>query len=82
MDRNHPGTVAPTPAEIRSARKAARLSQAAFARLLQVNPCTPGRWERGESTPRGLQLLALWEALAMLAKGRRANERINKAVNL
>lgn len=81
MERTDSGPVVPTPQEIRSVRKGARLSQAAFARLIRVSPATPGRWERGENIPRGLQLSALNEAIAMLNKAHRANERINKAVN-
>ena len=82
MDRSHRMTSVPTPEQIRAARKAARLSQSAFARLIKVSPVTPGRWERGENIPCGLQLRALTDAIAMLNKARRANERINEAVNL
>ena len=82
MERVDSGPVVPTPQEIRAARKGARLSQAAFARLIRVSPATPGRWERGESRPRGLQLCSLNDAITMLNKAKRSNERINKAVNL
>ena len=84
MDRNHRQAgppVMPTPKEIKEAREAARLTQAAFARLIRVSRSTPGRWERGVSKPTGLQLKALNEAITMLNKARRTNERINKAVN-
>jgi DNA-binding transcriptional regulator YiaG len=81
MDRNHAPQVIPSPAEIRRYRKLARLSQAAFARLIRVSPATPGRWERGETHPRGLQLESLNAAISMLSKGIRVNTFINKAVN-
>jgi DNA-binding transcriptional regulator YiaG len=81
MDGNRTAPVVPTPEEIHRYRKDARLSQAAFARLLRVSPATPGRWERGETTPRGLQLDALLTAITMLAKASRVNTQINKAVN-
>lgn len=80
MDRPSLPQVAPTPAEIRAIRKGARMSQAAFARLIRVSPATPGRWERGESRPRGLQLEALLHAIAMVAPASKINQRINAAI--
>ena len=80
MDGN-PDPFRVTPEAIRAARKGARLTLAAFAKILHVAPGTPGRWERGESTPRGLQLRSLQAAMEVLRKARRANERINRAVN-
>jgi putative transcriptional regulator len=43
----------PNPREIVAIREGARMSQAVFARLLDVSPGTLSKWERGELTPRG-----------------------------
>jgi putative transcriptional regulator len=43
----------PTPREIVAIRVAARMSQAVFARLLDVSTGTLSKWERGELKPRG-----------------------------
>jgi putative transcriptional regulator len=43
----------PSPREIVAIREAARMSQAVFARLLDVSTGTLSKWERGELKPRG-----------------------------
>jgi putative transcriptional regulator len=43
----------PSPREIVAIREAARMSQAVFARLLDVSTGTLSKWERGELRPRG-----------------------------
>lgn len=43
----------PSPREIVAIRESARMSQAVFARLLDVSTGTLSKWERGEITPRG-----------------------------
>jgi putative transcriptional regulator len=43
----------PSPREIVAIREAARMSQAVFARLLDVSTGTLSKWERGEVKPRG-----------------------------
>jgi putative transcriptional regulator len=43
----------PSPREIIAIRQAARMSQAVFARLLDVSTGTLSKWERGELKPRG-----------------------------
>jgi putative transcriptional regulator len=43
----------PSPREIVAIREAARMSQAVFARLLDVSTGTLSKWERGEMRPRG-----------------------------
>jgi hypothetical protein len=47
-----------------------------------VSAATVGRWERGESTPRGLQLKELRRVLSTIesATSTPANETINKAI--
>src|SRR5438552_3698569 len=42
-----------SPREIIAIREAARMSQAVFARLLDVSTGTLSKWERGEIKPRG-----------------------------
>ena len=42
-----------TPREIVAIREAAHMSQAVFARLLDVSTGTLSKWERGELKPRG-----------------------------
>ena len=51
----------PTPREIAAIRETARLSQALFARLLDVSTSTVAKWERGAQRPRGpaARMLAL-----------------------
>ena len=49
MERSAP----PSPREIVAIREAARMSQAVFARLLDVSTGTLSKWERGELQPRG-----------------------------
>ena len=43
----------PSPREIVAIRESARMSQAVFARLLDVSTGTLSKWERGEIKPRG-----------------------------
>jgi putative transcriptional regulator len=43
----------PSPREIVAIREGARMSQAVFARLLDVSTGTLSKWERGELKPRG-----------------------------
>jgi putative transcriptional regulator len=43
----------PSPREIVAIREAARMSQAVFARLLDVSTGTLSKWERGQLRPRG-----------------------------
>ena len=43
----------PSPREITAIREGARMSQAVFARLLDVSTGTLSKWERGEIKPRG-----------------------------
>ncbi len=43
----------PSPAEIVAIRQGARMSQAVFARLLDVSTGTLSKWERGDLKPRG-----------------------------
>jgi putative transcriptional regulator len=43
----------PTPREIVAIREAAHMSQAVFARLLDVSTGTLSKWERGQLKPRG-----------------------------
>lgn len=43
----------PSPREIVAIREGARMSQAVFARLLDVSTGTLSKWERGELRPRG-----------------------------
>ena len=43
----------PSPREIVAIREAARMSQAVFARLLDVSTGTLSKWERGQLKPRG-----------------------------
>jgi putative transcriptional regulator len=43
----------PTPREIVAIREGARMSQAVFARLLDVSTGTLSKWERGQLRPRG-----------------------------
>jgi putative transcriptional regulator len=43
----------PSPREIVAIREDARMSQAVFARLLDVSTGTLSKWERGELKPRG-----------------------------
>jgi putative transcriptional regulator len=43
----------PSPREIVAIREAASMSQAVFARLLDVSTGTLSKWERGELKPRG-----------------------------
>ena len=43
----------PSPREIVAIRQAARMSQAVFARLLDVSTGTLSKWERGQLKPRG-----------------------------
>ena len=49
------------PEAIRAIREAAQMSQAIFARALNVTPSLVSKWERGEKKPGGpsLKLLAL-----------------------
>ena len=42
-----------TPADIQLLRERERMSQAVFARLLDVTVSTLSKWERGEASPRG-----------------------------
>jgi putative transcriptional regulator len=49
IDRTGP----PSPEEIVAIREAARMSQAVFARLLDVSTGTLSKWERGQLKPRG-----------------------------
>lgn len=58
-----------TPEEIQALRTTARMSQAVFARYLNVSTSLVSQWERGERTPSGpsLKLLSL-----IRAKGIRA----------
>ena len=49
IDRDGP----PRPEEIVAIREAARMSQAVFARLLDVSTGTLSKWERGQIKPRG-----------------------------
>lgn len=48
-----PGSGPVTPKEIVAIRERERMSQAVFARLLDVTTGTLSKWERGEITPRG-----------------------------
>lgn len=48
-----------TPYEIRSARLSLGLSQPEMARLLEVDPVTWNRWERGKQTPQYPRMLEL-----------------------
>lgn len=48
-----PRTKPVKPGEIVSIREQARMSQAVFARLLDVSTGTLSKWERGEQHPRG-----------------------------
>ena len=52
-----------TPAQIRAIREREMVSQAVFARYLNVTPGLVSQWERGEKRPRGasLKLLTLVE---------------------
>ena len=43
----------PSPREIVAIREGARMSQAVFARLLDVSTGTLSKWERGQLKPRG-----------------------------
>jgi len=43
----------PSPREIVAIREGARMSQAVFARLLDVSTGTLSKWERGRLKPRG-----------------------------
>jgi putative transcriptional regulator len=43
----------PSPREIVAIREGARMSQAVFARLLDVSAGTLSKWERGQLKPRG-----------------------------
>jgi putative transcriptional regulator len=43
----------PSPREIVAIREEARMSQAVFARLLDVSAGTLSKWERGQLKPRG-----------------------------
>jgi len=43
----------PSPREIVAIREGARMSQAVFARLLDVSTGTLSKWERGQLRPRG-----------------------------
>jgi putative transcriptional regulator len=43
----------PSPREIVAIRESSRMSQAVFARLLDVSPGTLSKWERGQLKPRG-----------------------------
>jgi putative transcriptional regulator len=49
IDRTGP----PTPREIIAIREGAHMSQAVFARLLDVSTGTLSKWERGQLKPRG-----------------------------
>lgn len=49
IDRTRP----PSPREIVAIREEARMSQAVFARLLDVSTGTLSKWERGQLKPRG-----------------------------
>ena len=48
-----PRPAPPSPHEIVAIREAANMSQAVFARLLDVSTGTLSKWERGEIKPRG-----------------------------
>ena len=71
-----PGASALAPAEIVSIREHERMSQAVFARLLDVTTSTLSKWERGEVAPRGparrlLMVIRAQGAEAVLKVGRR-----------
>lgn len=48
-----------TPVEIKAIREQARVSQAVFARYLNVTTGLVSQWERGEKTPAGASLKLL-----------------------
>ena len=54
-----------TPEQIQDLRLREHVSQAVFARYLNVTPGTVSQWERGEKRPRGPSL----KLLALVAKG-------------
>ena len=64
-----PGVSAVKPAEIVAIRERERMSQAVFARLLDVTTSTLSKWERGEVEPRGPARLLL---LVIKAQGSKA----------
>jgi putative transcriptional regulator len=55
--------------DIRALREREQVSQAVFARYLNVNKCLASQWERGEKRPAGpsLKLLALVEHKGLAA---------------
>lgn len=48
-----------TPAQVRQIRLREKMSQAVFARYLNVTPGLVSQWERGEKRPRGASLKLL-----------------------
>lgn len=80
MDRHSSREVVPTPAAITKARLTARLTRVEFALVIGVTHTTIGRWERGESTPRGLQLISLDAALEAIRKLGPVNDQINHLI--
>ncbi|MBZ5590568.1 MAG: helix-turn-helix domain-containing protein [Acidobacteriia bacterium] len=58
----------PTPTARQAVRERSGITQAALARVLEVDPATVSRWESGERVPSGERLTAYLAALDRLAR--------------
>ena len=66
---------------VSDARARLRISQAALARLIGVNPRTVARWEAGETRPGERHLLAIAQLL-LLSRGQGPVDRRDAALAL